>query len=72
MGPIVIVGGFILPPGYRGMQRELSVFKTGRPVLYRGYRQGHDMLMAVSKLGWAKLLAELDRAVLAGCAKFAW
>jgi alpha-beta hydrolase superfamily lysophospholipase len=62
MGPIVIIGGFLSYAwAYRGMQRELSA-RTGQPVSIANI-QGGEWLLAVSSLGWARLLAGLDRAV---------
>jgi len=62
MGPIVIIGGFLSYAwAYREMQQELSAW-TGRPVSIADIA-GHEWLLAVSSLGWARLLAGLDRAV---------
>ena len=62
MGPIVIIGGFLsYARVYRGMQQELSAH-TGQSVSIADI-PGHEWLLAVSSLGWARLLAGLDRAV---------
>jgi len=62
MGPVVIIGGFLSYAwAYRGMQREISA-RTGQPV-YIANIQGGEWLLSVSSLGWARLLAGLDRAV---------
>jgi alpha-beta hydrolase superfamily lysophospholipase len=62
MGPIVIIGGFLSNAwAYRGMQQELSAH-TGQPVSIADI-PGHEWLLAVSSLGWARLLAGLDQAV---------
>jgi pimeloyl-ACP methyl ester carboxylesterase len=62
MAPIVIIGGFLSYAWvYRIMQQELSTW-TGRPVSIADI-PGHDWLLAVNSLGWARLLAGLDRAV---------
>jgi alpha-beta hydrolase superfamily lysophospholipase len=62
MGPIVIIGGFLsYARAYRGMQQELSAH-TDQPVSIADI-PGHEWLLAVSSMGWARLLAGLDRAV---------
>ena len=62
MGPVVIIGGFLSYAwAYREMQQELSAW-TGRPVSIADI-PGHEWLLAVSSLGWARLLTGLDRAV---------
>jgi len=62
MGPIVIIGGFLSYAwSYRGMQQELSA-RTGQPVFIANI-PGHEWLLAVNRLGWARLLAGVDRAI---------
>ena len=62
MGSIVIIGGFLsYAQAYRRMQQELSA-RTGQPVFIAGI-PGHEWLLAVSTLGWARLLSGLDLAI---------
>jgi pimeloyl-ACP methyl ester carboxylesterase len=63
MGPIVIVGGFLSYPQTYYEMRRVIADQTGQPVSVTGI-PGHEWLLATSQIGWARLLMDLDLAVL--------